>query len=68
MTITAIIEDSCAFVVAVVIDDHREHRIDEPIPRSELRDIGSHIAELAGYTVDCDTLQLTPINATSPQN
>lgn len=68
MNITAIIEDSRACVVAVVIDDHREHRIDEPIPRSELRNIGSHIAELAGYTVDCDTLELTPIDATNPKN
>lgn len=63
MTITAIIEDSKANVVSVVIDDFTTHAISKPFPRRRMADIGTHVAELAGYTVDCDTLELTPIHA-----
>lgn len=67
MKISAIIEDTSGQVLAVVLDERTEHKIDPPIPRAELAMVGQHVAELAGYTVDCDTLELTPIDAT-PQN
>lgn len=54
-------------VVSVVVDDLTEHAIDPAIRRSELLDVGQHVAQLAGYTLDCDTFQLTPIDATNPQ-
>jgi hypothetical protein len=63
MKITCIIEDSQANVTSVIIDDASEHIIAQPFPRSDIRTIGVHVAQLAGYTVDCDTLELIPIHA-----
>lgn len=54
-------------VVSVVVDDLTEHAISPAIRRSELLDVGQHVAQLAGYTLDCDTFELTPIDATNPQ-
>lgn len=68
MKITAIVEDPAGLVTAVVVDDINEHAIAPPIPREDLAIVGQHVAELAGYTVDCDTLELTPIDATNPQS
>ena len=65
MKITAIIEDNSGMVVAVVVDDVTEHAISPAIPRSELLDVGQHVAQLAGYTLDCDTFELNPIDATN---
>lgn len=68
MKISAIVEDSAGMVTAVVVDDMTEHPIAPPIPREDLAIVGQHVAELAGYTVDCDTLELTPIDATNPKS
>lgn len=67
MKITAIVEDTQGMVVSVVVDDLTDHAISPAIPRSELMDVGQHVAQLAGYTLDCDTFELTPIDATNPQ-
>lgn len=53
-------------VVSVVVDDVTEHPISPSIPRSELMAVGKHVAELAGYSLNCETFELTPINATNP--
>ena len=63
MKITAIIEDTKANVVGVVIDDATEYTMTTSFPRDQIGTIGTHVAELAGYTVDCDTLELTPLHA-----
>ena len=68
MKITAIVEDPAGLVTAVVVDDITEHPIAPPIPREDLAIVGQNVAELSGYVVDCDTLELKPIHATSPQN
>lgn len=68
MTIYAIVEDTAGMVTAVVVDDMTEHPIAPPIPREDLGIVGQHVAELSGYTVDCDTLELTPIDATTPKS
>jgi hypothetical protein len=68
LKITAIVEDPAGLVTAVVVDDITEHPIVPTIPRADLAMVGQHVAELSGYVVDCDTLELTPIHATSPQN
>lgn len=68
MKITAIVEDPAGLVTAVVVDDITEHPIAPPIPREDLAIVGHHVAELSGYVVDCDTLELTPIHAASAQN
>lgn len=67
MKITAIIEDTHGMVVAVVVNDLTEHGISPAIPRSELMALGKHVAELAGYDLNCETFELTPINAPSAQ-
>lgn len=51
-------------VVSVVVDELTEHAISPAIRRSELLDVGQHVAHLAGYTLNCDTFELTPIDAT----
>jgi hypothetical protein len=56
MKITCIIEDSQANVTSVIIDDASEHIIAQPFPRSDIRTIGVHVAQLA-------TLELIPIHA-----
>jgi hypothetical protein len=68
VTITAIVENPSGWVTAVVVDDITEHPIAPPIPREDLGIVGQHVAELSGYTVDCDTLELTPIDATTPKS
>lgn len=68
MKITAIVEDPAGSVTGVVVDDITEHPIVPPIPRADLAIVGKHVAELSGYYVDCDTLNLTPIHAASAQN
>ena len=68
MKITAIVEDPAGLVTAVLVDDIIEHPIAPPIPRADLAMVGQHVAELAGYTVNCDTLELTPIDATTPKS
>ena len=68
MKITAIIEDNSGMVVAVVVDDITEHPIAPPIPLEDLAIVGQHVAALSGYVVDCDTLELTPIHATTAQS
>jgi hypothetical protein len=55
-------------VTAVVVDDVTQYPIDPSIPRADLGIVGQHVAELAGYTVDCDTLEVTPIDATTPKS
>ncbi len=54
-------------VTAVVVDDIMEHAIEPPIPREDLAFVGQHVAELSGYVVDCDTFEITPIHAATPQ-
>ena len=66
MKITAIIEDSEANVVSVVIDDSTTHPISTPFPRRQLADIGAHVAQLEGYRLDIATLELSPIAPTVP--
>lgn len=68
MKITCIIENQVGVVIEVVIDDMHRHAIEPGIPRSELAVIGQSVAELHGYIVDCDTLELMPIHATTPQS
>lgn len=66
MKITAIVEDPQAHVVSVVIDDAQEHVIANPFPRSQLADVGAHVAALEGYRLDIATLELSPIAPTVP--
>jgi len=66
MKITAIIEDAQGNVVSVIIDDAKEHAIANPFPRSQLADIGAHVAQLEGYRLDIATLELSPIAPTVP--
>lgn len=69
MKITAIVEDAHGLVVEIVIDHDRRHRLADPVPRAKLADAAASIAAMAGYTVDFDTLELTPIHASdAPQN
>lgn len=63
MKITAIVEDNAGLVTAVVVDDMTQYIIDPAISRQDLMIVGKSVAELAGYTVNCDTLELTPIHA-----
>lgn len=63
MKITCIVEDSQANVTSVIIDDATEHIIANPFPRADIKTLGVHVAELQGYTVNCETLELIRINA-----
>jgi hypothetical protein len=65
--ITAIVEDPAGLVTAVLVDDIIEHPIAPPIPREDLAIVGQHVAEMSGYVVDCDTLEIKPIHAATPQ-
>jgi hypothetical protein len=59
--ITAIVEDSSARVVGVVIDDRETREIDPPVPRAQLALVASSLAASHGVAVDLRTLEVTPI-------
>ena len=63
MRITAIVEDPHGHAVEIVIDDTRTYVLTPSVPRAELADVAASIAELAGYRLDCHTLELTPLHA-----
>lgn len=63
MKITSIVEDAHGNAVEIVIDDTRTYVLTPPVPREDLADAAASIAELAGFSVDCETLELTPLHA-----
>lgn len=62
MKITAIVEDPHGNAVEIVIDDTRTYVLTPPVPRADLADAAASIAEMAGYRLDCHTLELWPID------
>jgi len=60
MKITAIVEDSAGNVIEVMLDD-TPHRIDPPVPRSDLARAAAALAERNGYRWDPATMTLTPV-------
>lgn len=69
MKITAIVEDSSGNVIEVMIDD-TPHRIDPPVPRTQLSQAAAALAAQNGYIWDpaTMTLELTPQPDASPSH
>lgn len=69
MTITGIVEDSAGNVIEILIDD-TPHRIDPPVPRSDMAQAAAALADRNGYIWDpaTMTLELTPQPDASPSH
>jgi hypothetical protein len=60
MTITALVEDSAGNVIGILIDD-TPHRIDPPVPRTQLSQAAAALADRNGYIWDPATMTLTTV-------